>query len=61
MYYKMRVIRPTPEALEIKTPIEAGEIYTKRVNKYGNGAKIDFIKSFIGRKVIIVVLKENGK
>lgn len=33
------------------------EIYEKRVTPYGNGAKIDSQKKFIGKRVYIIVLK----
>ena len=55
----MKVLRPSPGVLQIKTPVEAEGIFTKEVNSFGNGAKIDFIKEFIGRKVIVVVLKND--
>jgi len=57
----MKVVRPTPEVLQIKAQIEAEGIFTKEVSDFGNGAKIDFIKKFIGRKVIVIVMKEDGK
>lgn len=34
------------------------EIYTKRITPYGNGAKIDSMKKYIGRKAFVIVLKE---
>ncbi len=33
------------------------EIYEKRVTPYGNGAKIDSQKKFIGKRVYVIVLK----
>lgn len=33
------------------------EIYEKRVTPYGNGAKVDSQKKFIGKRVYIIVLK----
>lgn len=54
----MRIVRPTKNILQIKTPIEGEEIHIKEVKKVGNGAKIDFTKKFIGKKVIVVVLKD---
>jgi putative transposon-encoded protein len=53
----MRIVRPTPNVLEIKTPIYGEEIHVREVKKFGNGAKIDFAKNLIGKKVIVVVLK----
>lgn len=34
------------------------EIYEKRITPYGNGAKIDSQKKYIGRRVFVIVLKE---
>lgn len=42
--------------IEIKDDVE--EIYEKRVTPYGNGAKIDSQKKYIGRRVFVIVLKE---
>ncbi len=33
------------------------EIYEKRVTPYGNGAKVDSQKKFIGKRVYVIVLK----
>ena len=33
------------------------EIYEKKVTQYGNGAKIDAQKKYIGRKVFVIILK----
>ncbi|MBI2664140.1 DUF2080 family transposase-associated protein [Candidatus Woesearchaeota archaeon] len=33
------------------------EIYEKKVTRYGNGAKIDAQKKYIGRKAFVIVLK----
>jgi len=33
------------------------EIYEKRVTPYGNGAKIDSQKKYIGRRAYVIVLK----
>lgn len=35
------------------------EIYEKKITPYGNGAKVDAPKKFIGKKVFIVVLKDD--
>lgn len=37
------------------------EIYEKKITPYGNGAKVDAPKRFIGKKVFIVVLKDDDK
>ena len=33
------------------------EIYEKKITPYGNGAKVDASKKYIGRKVFVIVLK----
>lgn len=33
------------------------EIYEKKITPYGNGAKIDAQKKYIGRKVFVIILK----
>jgi len=33
------------------------EIFERKVTPYGNGAKVDAQKKYIGRKVFVVVLK----
>lgn len=40
----------------IKDDVE--EIYEREVTPYGNGAKIDSLKKYIGRKAFVVILKE---
>lgn len=39
----------------IKDDVE--EIYEKVVTPYGNGAKIDSQKKYIGRKAFVIILK----
>ena len=34
------------------------EIYEKKITPYGNGAKIDASKKYIGKRVFVIVLKE---
>ena len=34
------------------------EIYEKRVTPYGNGAKIDAQKKYIGKRVYVIVVKD---
>jgi len=34
------------------------ELYERRVTAYGNGAKIDSQKKFIGKKAIVIILKD---
>ena len=42
---------------KIKIEDDVEEIFEKRVTPYGNGAKIDAQKRYIGRKVFVIVLK----
>lgn len=42
--------------LTIRGDVE--EIYTKMITPYGNGAKIDSMKKYVGRKAFVIVLKE---
>lgn len=42
--------------LIIKDNVE--EIYEKKITTYGNGAKIDAPKKYIGKRVFIIVLKD---
>ena len=37
---------------------EVEEIYEKRITPYGNGAKIDAQKKYIGKRVFVIVLKD---
>lgn len=34
------------------------EIYEKKITPYGNGAKIDAQKKYIGRKTFVIILKK---
>ncbi len=34
------------------------EIYEKKITPYGNGAKIDASKKYIGKRVFVIVLKD---
>ena len=42
--------------LKIEDDVE--EIYEKKVTPYGNGAKVDSQKKYIGRKAFIIILKK---
>ena len=44
--------------LIIKDNVE--EIYEKRITPYGNGAKIDAPKKFIGKRVFVIILKDEN-
>ena len=40
----------------IKDNVE--EIYEKKITPYGNGAKIDASKKYVGKRVFVIVLKD---
>lgn len=42
---------------KIKIEDDVEEIFEKKVTPYGNGAKIDAQKKYIGRKAFIIILK----
>jgi putative transposon-encoded protein len=42
--------------ITLKDDVE--EIYEKRITPYGNGAKIDAQKKYIGKRVYVIVLKD---
>ena len=42
--------------LKIEENVE--EIFEKKVTPYGNGAKIDAQKKYIGRRVYVIILKD---
>ncbi len=42
--------------ITIKDDVE--EIYEKEVTPYGNGAKIDSQKKYIGHKAFVIILKK---
>jgi putative transposon-encoded protein len=42
--------------INIKDNVE--EIYEKKVTPYGNGAKIDAQKKYIGKRVYVIVLRD---
>jgi len=37
---------------------EVEEIYERKVTPYGNGAKVDAQKKYIGRRAYIIILKK---
>lgn len=55
--FPMRV-KIEEDKIEIGTKVEADGIYSRKVTPFGNGAKIDFLKRFIGKDVIVVVIKK---
>jgi putative transposon-encoded protein len=44
---------------KLKITEDVEEIFEKKVTPYGNGAKIDAQKKYIGRRVYIIVLKKD--
>ena len=44
---------------KLKITEDVEEIFEKRVTPYGNGAKVDAQKKYLGRRVYIIVLKED--
>ena len=42
---------------KIKIEDNVEEMFEKIINPYGNGAKIDSQKKFIGKKAIVIILK----
>ena len=43
---------------KIKIEDKVEEIYEKKITRYGNGAKIDAQKKYVGRKAFVIVLKK---
>ena len=41
----------------IKIEDDVEEIFEKKITPYGNGAKIDSQKKYIGRKALVIILK----
>ena len=54
----MRKFKLKEEDFSIKSKIDF--FFEKTITKFGNGAKIDAPKEFIGRKVIILVEKKRA-
>ena len=55
LFYMREIKAISHEKIIIKDDVE--EIYEKRITPYGNGAKIDAQKKYIGKRVYVVVLK----
>ena len=51
----MRRIKINKGKLHLNDDIET--IYEKRITKFGNGAKIDAPKEFLGKKVYVLIRK----
>ena len=43
---------------KIRIEDDVEEIFERKVTPYGNGAKVDAQKRYIGRKVFVIVLKK---
>lgn len=57
MYHvEMRIIKMQDKKFHLTDDIE--HVYEKVITKYGTGAKIDAPKSFLGRKVYVLIRKE---
>ena len=52
----VRKIETINQKLNISEEVE--EIYEKKVTKYGNGAKIDSQKRHIGKRAIVIIVKD---
>jgi len=52
----MRKIKLNNGKLQLNDNIET--IYEKRITKFGNGAKIDAPKEFLGKKVYVLIRKD---
>ncbi len=52
----MRKFKYKDDEFSIKSKVDF--FFEKKITKFGNGAKIDAPKEFIGRKVIILVEKK---
>lgn len=55
LYMRKRSIKLEKGKLELKDEFEL--IFEKTISKFGNGAKIDAPKEFLGRKVYVVLRK----
>jgi len=51
----MKEIRVAKNKLVLRDDVL--EFYEKRVTPYGNGAKVDSQKKFIGKRVYVIILK----
>lgn len=51
-----RKLKIKNKKLNIFTDVD--NLYTKKVTKFGSGAKIDCSKQYIGKDVIVIILKD---
>lgn len=52
----MRTLKVKNNKLELKDEIET--IFQKKVTKFGNGAKIDCVKKYIGKEAYVIIRKK---
>ena len=52
----MRTLTIKNNELKLKDEIET--IFQKKVTKFGNGAKIDCVKKYIGKEVYVIIRKK---
>ncbi|MBI5002811.1 DUF2080 family transposase-associated protein [Candidatus Woesearchaeota archaeon] len=53
----MRTLKIKNNELELKDEVET--IFQKTVTKFGNGAKIDCLKKYVGKEVYVIIRKKN--
>jgi putative transposon-encoded protein len=53
----MRTLKIENQKLELKDNVET--IFQKKVTTFGNGAKIDCPKKYVGREVYVVIRKNS--
>ncbi len=56
MMSKKKDVEIAKEALQLSKEVET--FYEKNITKFGNSAKIDAPKSYIGRRAFIIILKK---
>jgi putative transposon-encoded protein len=52
----MRKIKVTHDEITLTDKVEI--VYEKRITPFGNGAKVDAPKKYIGNRAYVIVLKE---
>lgn len=53
----MRTLKIKNNELELKDEVET--IFQKIVTKFGNGAKIDCLKKYVGKEAYVIIRKKN--
>ena len=56
LYTKMRRFEFKKDTFTFQTEVKF--FFEKKITKFGNGAKIDAPKNFIGKKVIVLVIED---